>query len=100
LVGDEATRAATVSPSIENASCVDALARSSAGASEGGRAPVAVSLAPVDELGVHAERDVVEEVALARTADVDTPLAASNSGQCGDEVFAVEAWESQASRLA
>jgi hypothetical protein len=48
----------------------------------------------------NAERDVVEEVALADTADVDAPLAALEFGQCGDEVFAVEAWESPASRLA
>ena len=45
---------------------------------------------PVDERGVEAERDVVQEAPLARAADVHAPLLALESGERGERVVAVE----------
>jgi len=44
-----------------------------------GVAPATVGLAAVDERGVGAERDVVQEEPFARPADVDPPLVAAES---------------------
>src|SRR5581483_12503571 len=48
-------------------------------------------LATVDEMGVHAERDVVEEDGVAHAPDVDPPLAAGEGGKGGDRVVRIEA---------
>jgi hypothetical protein len=49
-----------------------------------------VVLAPVDERGVEAERDVVQEAALAGAADVDPPFLAVERLECGEWVVPVE----------
>src|SRR2546427_724430 len=55
-----------------------------------GFAATAVALAAVDEPGVGAERDVVEEDPLADPPDVDSPLGAAERGQRGERIVAVE----------
>ena len=54
-------------------------------------APAAVALAAVDESGVEAERDVVEEAPLAGQARVHAALDAVEARQGGERVVAVEA---------
>src|SRR5205085_5806200 len=49
-----------------------------------------VVLPPVDELGVDAERDVVQEEPLADTPHVDAFLAAAEGVERGDRVAAVD----------
>src|SRR5438876_4581892 len=56
-----------------------------------GVAPAPVVLAPVDEPGVEAERDVVQEEPVAGPPDVDPPLAAGERLERTDGVVAVEA---------
>ena len=53
-------------------------------------APPAVALAAVDEHRVQAEREVVQEQAVAGTADVDAPLLAGEALERGERVVAVE----------
>jgi hypothetical protein len=50
-----------------------------------------VPLAPVDELGVDAERDVVQEDPVSDAADVDAPLPPGEGIQRADRIVPVEA---------
>ena len=50
-----------------------------------------VVLAPVHEPGVETERDVVQEEAVSRPADIDPPFFAVERRECADRVRAVEA---------
>jgi hypothetical protein len=47
-------------------------------------------LPPVDELGVGADRDVVEEEPVTNSPDVDPPLHSFEGIECADPVVAVE----------
>src|SRR6185436_2581137 len=54
-------------------------------------APPPVVLAPVHEQGIETERDVVQEEAVSRPADIDQALFAVERRECADRVSAVEA---------